>query len=174
MTFEELQQANSLIKTTPIKGKNYAQVPERIKAFRSLFPMGTIETTLLANNDGVCVFKAVVRAGETILGVGHAYEKEDSSFINQTSFIENCETSAVGRALGMAGFGIDVSIASAEELANALINQGTKPCADCGKEIKAVMKRDGELWEASAMVSYSTRKYGRPLCADCMKKEEKK
>ena len=84
MTFEELQQANSLIKTTPIKGKNYAQVPERIKAFRSLFPMGTIETELLANNDGVCVFKAVVRVGETILGVGHAYEKEDSSFINQT------------------------------------------------------------------------------------------
>lgn len=174
MTFEELQQANSLIKTVAIKGKNYAQVPERIKAFRSLFPTGTIETELLANSDGVCVFKATVKIGETILGVGHAYEKEDSSFINQTSYIENCETSAVGRALGMAGFGIDVSIASAEELATALINQGTKPCADCGNEIKAVMKRDGSLWEATSMVSYSTRKYGRPLCAECMKKEDKK
>lgn len=174
MTFEELQQANSLIKTVAIKGKNYAQVPERIKAFRSLFPTGTIETELLSNANGVCVFKATVRIGETILGVGHAYEKEDSSFINQTSFIENCETSAVGRALGMAGFGIDVSIASAEELATALMNQGTKVCKDCGKEIKSVMKRDGELWDAGAMASYSTRKYGRALCAECMKKEDKK
>ena len=115
-----------------------------------------------------------MRIGETILGVGHAYEKEDSSFINQTSFIENCETSAVGRALGMAGFGIDVSIASAEELATALMNQGAKICKDCGKEIKSVMKRDGELWDAGAMASYSTRKYGRALCAECMKKEDKK
>jgi hypothetical protein len=61
-----------------------------------------------------------------VLGVGHAYEKEDSSFINKTSYIENCETSAVGRALGMAGFGIDASICSAEELQNAVLNQDNK------------------------------------------------
>ena len=52
-----------------------------------------------------------------------AQEKETSSFINKTSFIENCETSAVGRALGFAGIGIDGSMASAEEVANAIIQQ---------------------------------------------------
>lgn len=52
--------------------------------------------------------------------------------------------------------------------------QKTTKCADCGKEIKSVMKRDGELWDAGAMASYSTRKYGRALCAECMKKEDKK
>ena len=57
------------------------------------------------------------------LGHGTAYEKENSSFINKTSYIENCETSAVGRALGMAGFGIDVSVASYEEVATAIANQ---------------------------------------------------
>ena len=59
-----------------------------------------------------------------LLGSGHAYEKEGSTFINRTSYIENCETSAVGRALGMCGFGIDTSIASSEEVQNAILNQG--------------------------------------------------
>jgi uncharacterized lipoprotein NlpE involved in copper resistance len=63
------------------------------------------------------------RVTNSLLGTGHAYEKESSSFINKTSYIENCETSAVGRALGMAGFGIDTSVCSAEELTNAINNQ---------------------------------------------------
>ena len=50
-------------------------------------------------------------------------EKESTSYINKTSYIENCETSAVGRALGMAGFGIDTSVASYEEVSNAIAQQ---------------------------------------------------
>ena len=55
---------------------------------------------------------------------GVAYENEGSTYINKTSYIENCETSAVGRALGMLGIGIDVSIASADEMINEVNNQG--------------------------------------------------
>ena len=64
------------------------------------------------------------------MGTGTAYEKENSSFINKTSYIENCETSAVGRALGMAGFGIDTSVASAEEVANAITQQDSEKLID--------------------------------------------
>ena len=124
MTYEDLVKANETIKTTNIKGKEYAEVNQRIKAFRMLYPEGKITTCLLSNQDGVCVFRASVYTDEgKLLGNGHAYEKESSSYINKTSFIENCETSAIGRALGMAGFGIDTSICSAEELTNALNNQ---------------------------------------------------
>ena len=124
MTFNELQEANKLIKTIDVKGKDYAEVPQRIKAFRSLFPNGAIETNIISNDNHVVVMKATVRDEEGhVLGEGHAYEKEDSSFINKTSYIENCETSAVGRALGMCGFGIDTSVASYEEVANAINNQ---------------------------------------------------
>jgi predicted Fe-Mo cluster-binding NifX family protein len=63
-----------------------------------------------------------------------AYEKEGSTFINKTSYLENCETSACGRALGMAGFGIDVSIASFEEVSNAIAQQEDQ------KETKAEQK----------------------------------
>lgn len=123
VTFNDIKKANDSIQTMDVKGKEYAMVNQRIKAFRMCYPEGTIETEMLSNVDGVCVFKAVVKNVEIVLGVGHAYEKESSSYINKTSYIENCETSAVGRALGMCGFGIDTSVASYEEVANAIKNQ---------------------------------------------------
>lgn len=143
MRFEELQNANQAISTTNIKGKEYAEVNQRIKAFRMVFPDGCIRTELISNEDGVCVFKAEIFTNaehevSTLLGTGHAYEKESSSFINKTSYIENCETSAVGRALGMCGFGIDTSICSADELNNALVNQeATKPITK--GQVKTIM-----------------------------------
>lgn len=96
-----------------------------------IYPKGSIETEMLSNENGTCVFKAIVKDSEgNILGEGTAYEKEGSSFINKTSYIENCETSAVGRALGMAGFGIDTSIASFEEVANAMQQQDSEKVID--------------------------------------------
>lgn len=124
ITSQMLKDANASIKTTDIKGTDYAEVSERVKAFRSICPNGSIQTELIKDEDGKCIFKATVSdmAGE-ILGTGYAYEKESSSFINKTSYIENCETSAVGRALGFVGIGIDAGIASYEEKANADVQQ---------------------------------------------------
>lgn len=141
--FEDIQKANETINTTNIKGKEYAEVNQRIKAFRMVYPEGAIETELQSNIDGICIFKAWVYGSKvwnentgwtsTLLGTGTAYEKENSSFINKTSYIENCETSAVGRALGMAGFGIDTSIASAEEVNNAIQQQEADETIDKSK-----------------------------------------
>lgn len=102
ITFEKLQMVNSTIKKTPVKGKDYAEVNQRVKAFRMLCPNGSIMTDMLPAPEGMCIFKATVFDEEGhILATGTAYEKEGSTQINRTSFIENCETSAVGRALGM-------------------------------------------------------------------------
>lgn len=123
-TFEKIAEANAAIKTTDIKGKDYAEVNQRIKAFRMVHPNGAITTDIVSLENGVVTMKATIYDEESrVIGTGTAQEKESSSFINKTSFIENCETSAVGRALGMCGFGIDVSIASYEEVANAIENQ---------------------------------------------------
>ena len=128
--YEDIKKANETIKTTNIKGKEYAEVNQRIKAFRMVYPEGFIDTNMISCENGVCIIRAEVGFFEDgqahILGAGTAYEKENSTFINKTSYIENCETSAVGRALGMAGFGIDVSVASAEEVINAINNQNDK------------------------------------------------
>lgn len=109
-----------------IKGKEYIPVNERIKEFWKRYPEGNIITELVSNDNGVCVFKATIYVAGDVKATGHAYEKETSSFINKTSYIENCETSAVGRALGILGIGIDTSIASAEEVDNAIYQQETK------------------------------------------------
>lgn len=107
-----------------IKGKKYSLVNDRVKAFREVFPDGAIIPELLSIDNGVCVFKATIIDGEgKVLAVGHSYEKESNGMINKTSYIENCETSAIGRALGFLGIGIDQSIASAEEVATAIANQ---------------------------------------------------
>lgn len=113
ISFEDIKKANESITTTDIKGKEYAEVNQRIKAFRMVYPTGFIQTRMISNENGVCVFRAEVGCwleteGEEnntnmckmfVLGSGTAYEKEGSSFINKTSYIENAETSAVGRAL---------------------------------------------------------------------------
>ena len=128
----DLAIANEQIKTTDIKGKDYAEVNQRIKAFRMVYPQGSIPTEIVSIENGVVIMKASVYTDDgLLLATGTAYEKEDSTFINKTSYIENCETSAIGRALGIAGFGIDVSVASAEEVQNAIQNQQvTKEEAD--------------------------------------------
>lgn len=127
ITFEEIKKANESIKTTDIKGKEYAEVNQRIKAFRMVYPQGAISTEIVSLENGVVTMRAIVTNGEGgILATGTAQEKESSSYINKTSFIENCETSVVGRALGFCGFGIDTSVASYEEVANAIENQKPK------------------------------------------------
>lgn len=129
ITYTQIEDVNKTLKTTDIKGKDYVEVNERIKAFRMLYPTGSIQTEIISNFDGVVIMKAIVGYYNDdatilkVLGTGTAYEKEDSSFINKTSYIENCETSAVGRALGMAGIGINSSVASADEVINAINNQ---------------------------------------------------
>ena len=95
ITFENIVNANKLIKTTNIKGKDYAEVNQRVKAFRSVFPQGFIRTEISSIDEGVCIITATVGFYDegwrpVLLGTGTAYEKESSSFINKTSYIENC------------------------------------------------------------------------------------
>ena len=148
ITFEHIQKANETIKTTPIRGKDYAEVNQRIKAFRMVYPTGAILTNMMSNENGICVFSATCgyyteEGNLVVLGTGTAFEKNDSTPINKTSYIENCETSAVGRALGMCGFGIDTSVASAEEVQNALAQGGAEPKAEqkaTAKQIEVIQK----------------------------------
>ena len=124
MNFEQLKAINEKLDTVDFKGKGYVMVNKRVLAFRELFPNGRIETEIVDLTNGVVTMKAYVYNEEgVLLATGYAQEKESSSYINKTSFVENAETSCVGRALGWVGIGVDGSMASAEELANAITNQ---------------------------------------------------
>ena len=121
MDFKKIQELNKNLKYTPIKGKNYIQVNQRVLAFRELFPNGRITTEIvkLSSEGGTTVIvKASIYDGDALISTGHAFENTGKNKnINTFSALENCETSAVGRALGFVGIGATDSIASYEEIA---------------------------------------------------------
>ena len=94
-----------------------------------------VRTEMLKCEDGIIVFKADVILDSKCY-TGHAMEEIGSSQINNNSALENCETSAVGRALAFAGFGLDTSIASAEEVVQSKL-QNSK-----GEVQKPIRKMD--------------------------------
>lgn len=117
-------------KTTNIKGKQYVEVNERIKYFRSAkeFAGWTLTSELISLEPDSCVVRAEIRNAEGMLvATGFAQEDRTSSHINKTSYVENCETSAWGRALANLAIGIDTSIASSDEVAMAIAKQDSAP-----------------------------------------------
>jgi hypothetical protein len=124
------------------KGNIYTMVPLRLKTLRKHF--GTkieLSTDILENTDQKVLMRAsIYLLSDTYpnekykLSDGYAEEKRGATFINQTSCIENCQTSAWGRALAGLGLMGDSSIASAEELATAIINQPPKKTKTITKE----------------------------------------
>ena len=137
--YEDIQRVNSEIKMTDIgRGREYAEIPQRVTAFRKLHPNGSLTSELVMYQDGVFIVKATAcDENGNILGTGLAYEKEGSTFINKTSALEHCETSAWGRCLAACGIIGGDSIASAEEVLNAK-KQQAKMSED---EKKAELKR---------------------------------
>tara|TARA_Y100000385_G_scaffold163034_1_gene168981 strand:+ start:1235 stop:1810 length:576 start_codon:yes stop_codon:yes gene_type:complete len=135
--------SNYKFKTTNIRGKQYVEVNERIKFFRQeeQYKNWSLITEFTVLDDAQCVCKASVADPEhRIISVGHAREVQGSSNINKTSYVENCETSAIGRALAMLGIGIDTSIASANEVSDAIAKQETASAAEPAKKKKIIKK----------------------------------
>lgn len=131
--------AEDKLKTVNIKGKEYVEVNERIKHFRKKYEHWSLSSEIIKLEDGLCVIKAIVKdENDVVKATGIAYEKEDSTFINKTSYIENCETSAWGRALGNLGIGIDTSMASADEVENAQLNQKPKANSNAKPSTKQI------------------------------------
>lgn len=108
--------------TVMIHGKEYFTVAERINTFRAKHESHAIVTELISADNERVVMKASIIAPEGIVSTGYAEERRDASNINRTSALENCETSAVGRALAFFGLA-GTEIASADEVATAIHQQ---------------------------------------------------
>lgn len=111
MDWKEIEKVNSEIKTVDLKGKQYAEVKERVIAYRKLYPEGVINTEPTFT-DNYVMFKATATdQNGKVLANGYAREMLNKSFA-----IENAETSAIGRCLGFLGLGISTSIATKEDM----------------------------------------------------------
>jgi len=94
---------------------DYEPVDVRIKKFLSDHKDGRILTELIGDTERKVTFKACLYIGEILVSTGHAKEIVGKGFVNQTSALENSETSAIGRALADYGYSGDKR-ASKEEM----------------------------------------------------------
>lgn len=135
-----------------IKGKEYLTVARRVNDFRSdpKFEGWSLITQIINSDDKVVqmVCSILDPSGKRI-ATGHAEEVRASSQINRTSALENCETSAIGRALASLGLG-GTEFASANELENALHQQRqAKALPSLSKECIALREKIIESVEVS-------------------------
>ena len=112
------------LKSVNIKGKEYVEVNERLRYFRSTYPNYSLTSEVLEKTDkSILILASIINEDGRVIANGMAEEEKGSTFINKTSYVENCETSAWGRALANFGIGLDTSVASADEVQNAIVNQ---------------------------------------------------
>lgn len=112
-------------KAVDIKGKQYVLVSDRVLYFNETYPNGSIVPSLISEPDAERVIvRAVVTPDHekpTRYFVGHSQALIGDGPVNKSAALENAETSAVGRALAMMGIGVIESIASADEMAKAVV-----------------------------------------------------
>lgn len=124
VSYEQIEKANKEIETIKLGTKGYAQVNERIKAYRKVYPTGSLTSEIEEIRDDYVRIKAIATdENDRIISTGTASERltgnDKKDYINLSNMIENCETSAFGRCLGFAGFGVDTAVASAEDMEKA-------------------------------------------------------
>ncbi len=107
-----------------IHGKQYKTVAERVTEFRTKHGLDYSITTEIVSIEQNVIVKAVIGspAGGIQYATGYAEEVRGSTNINKTSALENCETSAIGRALAAFGLG-GTEYATANEVTDAIIQQ---------------------------------------------------
>ena len=108
-----------------IHGKEYKTVAKRVQEFRASYATWSIITDVVKIDDEQVLIKAqIINPDNQVVATGHGHEFRAASQINRTSYVENAETSAIGRALACFGLG-GTEFASADEVANAIHQQKT-------------------------------------------------
>lgn len=133
------------METIYIKGKKYVTVNERLKAFRTVAEYKGYSLVTIAHEltNDVCVMEAQIKNKDGVLianGFAREVRTQAESLVNATSYVENCETSAWGRALANFGIGIDEEVCSAQELLVALGMQKSKTAEQKPSEIPYINK----------------------------------
>jgi len=155
--------------------RNYETVASRILRFREAHPDWTIKTEIIDCTDEVVRLRATIgyisESGVMVaLSTGHAEEYRATEGINATSALENCETSAIGRALSFVGFGSPDSVASAEEILSAKRKEEIIEKAKPGALI--VLQEAAKKGSASLQDAWETRlsKEDRQACRGYLSK----
>ena len=150
-------------KTVSIHGKEYATVALRLAvARRNLGTALDVVTKVISSDDKQVIMQADIFIEGKHVASGTAQEFRSTSRINQTSYVENCETSAIGRALAMCGL-INDSVASADEVSLA-IEQSNKKLQSALKTLETIDHEGGyKSWLTENQATFKQLKENDPL-----------
>jgi len=150
--------------TIDLQGKEYRLVAGRVLDFRRAHPNGAIKTEMLIADGERYTFKATVISGDgCVLAVAHG-ECLRSEVKGKVTPLEKAETKAIGRALGLAGFGTDDinDDADGEQIADSPIATKSKSSPRTDKPTAA----EGASFEGELSDFYlHTDKHGKPHLA---------
>ena len=165
-------------RTVKISGKDYETVASRVDRFREDNPLpedSICLTTDIVNIDSesVVMKASIATEGGVVVATGFAEEKRTNTGVNKTSALENCETSAIGRALAAAGFG-GCEYASANEVENAIHNQSKPKTEPATKDPAKSTKKYKDALHAlqTAILRYTDNDNGK--AAACLMELAKK
>jgi hypothetical protein len=156
-------------KAVQIKGKDYVLVADRITYFNESFKNGSIRTDLVSDwkSDYIVVKATVVpdTSKPEAYFNGYSQATVGDGMVNKNAALENAETSAVGRALGMMGIGVVESVASADEMKKAT-TQAPKPRFATFKQIELMVNKvkwGANLHDKDAIINYLDTVLGKSL-----------
>jgi len=132
--------------------EDYETVEERLVKFWKEHPDGRIETTLVESTLQRFIVKAAVYRTEVDASAwttGYAEETVSTRGVNSTSALENCETSAIGRALANAGYVTKGKRPSREEMSKVKAAE-PKPFAEKLAD-KITMPVEDDPWTTKAV-----------------------
>jgi hypothetical protein len=122
---------------------DYEPVEVRLARFWEEYPDGRVDTWMNRFEDGQVVFCASLYRtsdeDELAFSKGWAHEVMTERGVNSTSFVENCETSAIGRALANANYAPKGKRPSQEEMTKV----------ERGKQKPAVTDQQMEAWDTA-------------------------
>lgn len=177
--FTQLNNINVNGKTEQKNGLTYLSWAWAWGEVKKLYPDSTY--TVYENADGLFYhtdgMTCWVKTGVTVNGIEHIEFLPVMDFKNKSIPRESVTSFDVNKAIqrsltkAVARHGLGLYIYAGEDLPEAEMPK--IGCDDCGELLAPVKKRDGSMWSVDDMERYSRRKYGKCLCASCMKAAEK-
>lgn len=157
----------TLLPLLDLKGKKYLQVPHRLVWFREEHPLGKIESKCIECNDKFVIYNAEISIrieDGTYLKLADAVKREDYSHFQDAH--EKAQTSAIGRALALCGYGTQFTndLEEGQRLADSPVDRPVSPIRPISEKPQGITSPIAQqILDGAYRVTVGSRFVGKTL-----------